>query len=122
LQRAQAEASEFGEIPERDWQRTRQLVAQRFPRYGHYNAIRPVSIEVGSAEQSVGDAIDDLTDIIDQLAAVEWCFGHTSEADALWHFFDGFDQHWGEHLRALQLYLHCSPREASYRLQGDDRA
>ena len=42
---------------------------------------------------------------------MEWCLQETGEPDALWRFFDGYDRHWGGHLRRLQLYLYCLDRE-----------
>ncbi|MFN7134579.1 MAG: DUF5063 domain-containing protein, partial [Myxococcales bacterium] len=59
-----------------------------------------------TAQIMVGDAIDDIVDIANDLQQVVWRWETTSEADALWHFRFSFTSHWGAHLRALQLYLH----------------
>ncbi len=67
-------------------------------------------MRIGEAGLVVGDAIDDIADIAEALAAVVWCFGHTSEVDARWRLWDSFEHHWGEHLRRLQLYLYCLRR------------
>lgn len=109
--REHAATGDSYDIPERDYERTRRLVAARFPRYGHYNIAAPMTLEIGAGEVVVGDAIDDITDVADELAAVEWRLQNTGEPDALWHFHDGYDHHWGAHLRRLQLYLYCVARE-----------
>lgn len=108
--REHAERGHFGDVPEWDHERTRTLVTARFPRFGYYNAAAPTTTGIGAGEVVVGDAIDDVADIADELAAVEWCLENTGEAHALRHFFDGYDRHWGEHLRRLQLYLYCLGR------------
>jgi hypothetical protein len=108
--REHARPGHFGDIPERDHERTRALVTARFPRFGYYNTAANTTVGIGRSEVVVGDATDDITDIADELAAVEWCLENTGEPDALWHFFDGHDNHWGEHLRRLQLYLYCLDR------------
>jgi len=103
------DAGEHPEPPEWPYEERRALVAQRFPRYGHYNVASPVSERVGDGNCNVGDALDDIADIAGELADVEWCWEHTSEADALWRFENGFQFHWGQHLRELQSYL-CALR------------
>jgi hypothetical protein len=92
-------ASTYGE-----W---RALACARFPNYGLYNDAVPVTHSIGDGEVALGDAIDDLADIASELADVAWRFENTSEADALWHFGNSYDWHWGQHLRDLQRYIHC---------------
>ena len=62
-------------------------------------------MKVGEAALNVGDAVDDIADIAMDLDDV-LCRWTESPDDALWHFVHGFNAHWGEHLRALQLYLY----------------
>ncbi|HEU0077378.1 MAG TPA: hypothetical protein VFQ76_06995 [Longimicrobiaceae bacterium] len=108
--RERADAGGSGEAPGPDRQRTRMLAAARFPRLGHYNTVAHTSVAVGAGDAVVGDAIDDVADIADELAEVAWHLENTGEADALRHFVDGYDHHWGAHLRRLQLYLYCVDR------------
>lgn len=84
----------------------RQQAESSFPQLGYYNVALDVAAVPGTSACAVGDAIDDIADIAGDLADVRWCFEHTSEADALWHFRALYDLHWGKHLRRLQLYLH----------------
>lgn len=85
----------------------RQLAAHRFPQFGSYNLARPVTEQRAEAEVVVGDAIDDLADIAADLYEVAWRWKNSGADDALWHFRHIYDFHWGEHLRALQMYLHA---------------
>jgi hypothetical protein len=92
--------------PRKEYQAVRALAVQRFPDFGTYNTVLDFTVNVAETELAVGDAIDDITDIVLDLYDVAWCWMNTSEADALWHFENGFWSHWGEHLRNLQLYIH----------------
>ena len=64
--------------------------------------------EVGEASVGVGDAIDDIAGIAEDLDEVvnRW---DNSVDDALWGMKLSFGVHWEEHLRNLQLYL-CKRR------------
>nr|NUR37992.1 DUF5063 domain-containing protein [Sphingomonas sp.] len=79
-------------------------VAERFPELGHYAVAEPP--ELPPKEAMVGDAIDDLADIVRDLQEVVWRAEHQSENDARWYFRLLFQIHWGRHLRELSLYLH----------------
>jgi hypothetical protein len=81
------------------------LASQRFPDFGYYNMPISITQRIGESEWGMGDAIDDLGDIAKDLQEVAWCWQNTSIEDALWHFRFGFESHWGEHLRFLQLYI-----------------
>lgn len=95
--------AEYPDAPEFAYQEARALVGSRFPEFGPYPV--PASMRPGTTELVLGDSIDDLADLIIELRDVEWRFEHTSEADALWHFENGFHMHWAAHIRWLQVYL-----------------
>lgn len=99
----QFDDAEYPEAPEFTYQEARTLVGSRFPEFGPYPV--PASMLPGATELVLGDSIDDLADLIIELRDVEWRFEHTSEADALWHFENGFHMHWAAHVRWLQVYL-----------------
>jgi hypothetical protein len=71
---------------------------------GHYAIANPSDIP--PKEALVGDAIDDIADIVRDLQEVIWRAEHQSENDARWYFRNLFWIHWGRHLRELSLYLH----------------
>ena len=66
---------------------------------------------VGSDDRADCERIEcpapDLSEIIDDLALIQWRFRSTSEADALFHYKLGFMTHWGHHLRRVQRALHA---------------
>lgn len=108
---AEFEDTEF-DPPTQDYQRWRKLAAERFPQFGFYNIPSRITSQVMETEMQVGDALDDLADIARDLAEVVWCWEHISELEALWRFRLAYEQHWGEHLRQLQLYLYALRHEA----------
>ena len=82
------------------------LAESLFPEFGLYHSVHPFIYQ--SAEEpklTAGDAIDDIADIACELEEFiqRW---DVSEEDAIWHLDFGFRNHWGTHLRELQLYLH----------------
>ncbi|OYQ24776.1 hypothetical protein CHU93_15595 [Sandarakinorhabdus cyanobacteriorum] len=78
-------------------------ISARFPDFGYYGAANPAATS-GSA--FLGDAIDDIVDIVRDLEEVLWRFEHIGCDDAHWHFRVLFQAHWGVHLRDLSRYLH----------------
>ena len=91
------------EPPEKDHAARYRMIGQRFPDYGYYAVANPaVALD---EKPLVGDAVDDLADIVDDLEEASWRFDHLGQDDAHWylrlHYF-----HWGRHLRELSLYLH----------------
>lgn len=98
--------AEYPDAPRADYRALRECIAPLFPSLGFYNEALHLTDKVGESELSIGDALDDLTDIARDMHSVLFCWENTSEEDALWHFRFGFENHWGLHLRSLQLYLH----------------
>ncbi|MCP3163123.1 DUF5063 domain-containing protein [Myxococcus qinghaiensis] len=85
----------------------RARIAPLFPGLGYYNVASELAERVGESPLVVGDALDDLVDIVKDIQAVVTCWETAGEAEALWLFRFGFTSHWGTHLRSLQLYLHA---------------
>ncbi len=79
-------------------------VAERFPDLGLYAVSNPT--ELKAQELMVGDAVDDLADIVRDLQEVIWRAENQSEQGARWYFRLLFQIHWGRHLRELSWYLH----------------
>jgi hypothetical protein len=96
--------AEYGDAPRRR-DGLRKLVAARFPNYGYYNTVDDVSVKIAETGVGVGDAIDDIEDIAADLFETKWRLENNSIADGLFHYRNGFQTHWGRHLRDLQLYL-----------------
>lgn len=103
---------DFSEAPSADYQYLRRLAAERFPQLGFYNMPNLITSSIAEAEVLVCDALDDVADIAVELYEVAWRWDNTSSSDALWHFRFGYESHWGDHLRYLQLYIHALKKEA----------
>ncbi len=99
---------EYPDPPERNQKELRDLVCSRFPDYGYYNIPESILWKIGESEVIVGDAIDDIVDITNDLSKIAWRWEHNDPDDAIWHFYRDFVSHWGLHLRSLQLYVHLS--------------
>lgn len=92
------------DVPTTPYEERTQRLGRCFPGLGYYSTALD-STDLAALKPGVGDAIDDLADIANDLEEVllRW---ETSEVDALWYFKLNFESHWGQHLRALQLHLH----------------
>lgn len=106
----QFEDADHPEAPREDYNRLRQLAERRFPHFGHYNSPEHITDRIAESGLVVGDAIDDVADIARDMYETAWCWRHASPEDALWLFRFGYESHWGEHLRGLQLYILAAKR------------
>lgn len=97
--------TDYPDAPRKDYNELREIASSLFPNYGYYNVVLNISVNIGTPSEAIGDAIDDLVDIAKDLYEVEWLWKNTTEENALWHFSFGYNSHWGEHLRWLQLYI-----------------
>jgi len=98
--------TEYPDAPEKNYNDTYKTICSRFPMLGYYNVVANISKNIVESEVCVGDAIDDIADIVGDLEQVLWYFRNTSKDNALWHYQESFKRHWGTHLRELQLCLH----------------
>ena len=96
--------------PEHDNDALHELVSERFPNFGYYNSPEYIVRNVANTECLVGDAIDDIVDIALDMYSVEWYWRNSSGRTALHYFEDQYRNHWGIHLRQLQLYLFAEMR------------
>ena len=91
------------EIPDSRYKDRYQQIERNFPDLGLY-VMSTVIDEIN--EPMVGDAIDDLVDIAQDLEQIIWRWTHSGPDDAYWWFRWGFRFHWGQHLRDLSCHLH----------------
>jgi hypothetical protein len=98
-------AEDDQEPPDRDYDVAYQTIGRRFPDYGYYSVVDPVPVPPDEA--MIGDAIDDLADIVGELKEVCWRFETFGPDDAHWWFRHNYRTHWGRHLRDLALYVHA---------------
>lgn len=94
------------EAPARDYNARYAELRERFPDLSLYAVADP--LVVSPPEQAmVGDAIDDLTDIIGDLEEGLWLAEHVHQEDGVWCLRCSWEIHWGRHARELSLYLHA---------------
>ena len=98
--------NEYDDAPEINYGELRTVVEKKFPKLGYYHTSDFEEPTEKSGEVSLGDAIDDIVDIVADLKDVKWYFENTSRNNAIWHFVIGFRSHWGGHVRELQTYLY----------------
>ena len=87
-----------------DWQEGYSRIGKRFSELGYYGVADPA--EVFEIQPTLGDAIDDLADIVRDLEEVLWRLEHLGLDDAHHEFRASFEIHWGRHARELALCLH----------------
>jgi len=96
---------DYPDSPDYDYKSHYNKIKNNFPTLGYYNTVSDISKNINSTSIVIGDSIDDLTDIHIEIKTILWLWENTSVANALWQFKNGFDFHWGSHLRNLQVYL-----------------
>jgi len=104
------EELDYPSAPSSDYNRLCELARERFPDFGWYQQLSNIEVQNEEAAILTHDALDDIADIALALDEVRWCWENTSHDDAMWHFKFGYESHWGDHLRHLQLYVHVLKR------------
>ncbi|WP_375559599.1 hypothetical protein ACE193_17945 [Bernardetia sp. OM2101] len=91
--------------PNFDYNETRKIVESNFPDLGWYSTTLEINETWKESNLAIGDAIDDLTDIINDLLEIKWRFENTTEKKALWYFELLMRIHSEQHLVDLLKYL-----------------
>jgi len=101
---AEVRSTADAEPPELNHEKLREAVAPRFPELGIYATIEPGALDDLGGE--VGDAIDDLAHIANEMRQVDWLAKNTNLDEATWQFRFGYRTHWGRHLMELRRHIH----------------
>ena len=80
-------------------------VKNNFPDFGLYHKVLNSHELYKDVENSVGDATDDLSDIIFDLLEIKWRNENNSEQDALWFFELIFKSHTQQHIISLLNFM-----------------
>ncbi len=80
-------------------------VKKNFPDFGFYHEVLNVQELNKDAENAIGDAIDDLSDIIFDLLEIKWRKENNSQQDALWFFELIFRSHTQQHIISLLNFM-----------------
>lgn len=80
-------------------------VRKNFQNFGWYHTVMNLEEILKEPENGIGDAVDDLADIIYDLLEVKWRKENNSNNDAQEHFEIIFDAHTQQHLINLLNYM-----------------
>jgi hypothetical protein len=83
----------------------RQNVASNFKDFGFYKLIIDINDIDNLKDNAIGDAIDDLSDIITDLLEIKWRIENNSLADGLWFFQFTFYAHTQQHILDLLNFI-----------------
>jgi flagellin-specific chaperone FliS len=78
------------------------IVGKNFPSFGYYNDTLEINDNIGESEHIVGDAVDDLTDII---ISLKESLSFSKEKDVIGHLKLNFEFHIKEHIINLLRYI-----------------
>ena len=82
------------------------MIQKNFPDFGYYNVCLNTKETTGiKYENGIGDAMDDITDILKDLWNAGWRFRNTSAEDAVFHFKVLFRPHTKDHTIGLLNYF-----------------
>jgi hypothetical protein len=96
---------EYSELDKSQLPNIRQNVESNFKDFGLYKTILDIDDIENSNENAIGDAIDDLTDIIMDLLEIKWRIENNSLNDGLWYFQLIFRAHTQQHTLDLLNYM-----------------
>lgn len=83
----------------------RQNVSSNFKDFGFYKTILDINDLDNLQGNAIGDAIDDLSDIIYDLLEIKWRIENNSLADGLWYFQFIFYGHTQQHVLDLLNFM-----------------
>ncbi|WP_299260677.1 DUF5063 domain-containing protein [uncultured Aquimarina sp.] len=81
----QEDEKEYPEAPEFNFEKISNTIRSNFPKLGFYQMVLD-PFDMIKPDNGLGDANDDLSDIIKDLMEVQWRFQNTSNVDAIWYF------------------------------------
>lgn len=94
------------EPPRLDYRKVYAAIKRRYPTLGFYwLALHPVMQDGIKGEIVVGDAIDDLADILLELSEVQWFAKQTDRINALAAMRFRYESHLWMHVHSLRQYL-----------------
>ncbi len=96
---------DYPDQPEFDYNKIKENVKSNFPDLDWYSMVLDSNKMEPNIETGIGDALDDLTDIIKDLLAIKWRMENTSKIDAFWHFEFSMRTHSEQHLVDLLKYI-----------------
>ena len=96
---------DYEEFDSQKFPNIRHNVESNFENFGFYKTILDINNFENHQEDAIGDAVDDLTDIIKDLLEVKWRIENNSLEDGLWFFNFIFRSHTQQHILDLLNYI-----------------
>lgn len=97
--------TDYSEYNEHKYADIKKNVESNFPDFGFYNIALDLMITDKEDNIAIGDAIDDLSDIILDLLEIKWRIENNNSDDGLWYFQFIFSGHTQQHIIDLLNYL-----------------
>lgn len=97
--------TDFPDFNKQELPNIRENVESNFPEFGFYKIVLDINDINNFQDIALGDAIDDLTDIINDLLEVKWRIETNSLADGLWYFQLIFYSHTQQHTLDLLNFM-----------------
>lgn len=98
--------SEYVDFDKSQFPNVLENIKSNFPDFGFYNIhLSLIETPSSSNNQALGDAVDDLHDIIFDLLEVKWRLENNSYDDGIWFFKFIFESHTKQHIIDLLNYL-----------------
>jgi hypothetical protein len=97
--------TDFPDVDKSQLPDIRQNVSSNFKDFGFYKTILDINDIENLKDNAIGDAIDDLSDIIADLLEIKWRIENNSLADGLWYFQLIFYSHTQQHILNLLNFM-----------------
>lgn len=97
--------TEYEEFDQTEYADIRKNVTSNFKDFGFYKTVSDIEDIDNLKENTIGDALDDLTDIIRDLLEIKWRIENNSLTDGLWFFELTFISHTQQHIIDLLKYM-----------------
>lgn len=97
--------TEYDEFDKTEYADIRKNVTSNIIDFGFYKTVSDIEDIDNLNENTIGDALDDLTDIIRDLLEIKWRIENNSLADGLWFFELTFYSHTQQHIIDLLKYI-----------------
>ncbi len=97
--------TDYPDFDKSDLPDIRHNVETNFKNFGYYKIVLDIDDIDNMKECGTGDAIEDITDIINDLLEIKWRIKNNSLADGLWYFKLIFNGHTQQHILDLLNYM-----------------
>lgn len=101
----QFDETQYADFDKSQLPNIRQHIASNFKDFGLYKIVLDINDIENVKENAIGDAVDDLSEIIIDLMEVKWRIENNSLKDGLWYFQFIFQAHTQQHILDLLNYM-----------------